>query len=73
MKTIKKISKAILLYATMLSIILFLAGGAESLIEESQYLVCGLWFTITAAMAYLCWHLFTIEEMENLFNPPIKL
>lgn len=63
---IKLIVKGVLLYMTTLSIILFLIGGFESLVNQDEALIAGFWFTINVALLYICKYNISYKEVYIL-------
>ena len=66
MNTIKYIVKGILLCSTILSFILFVAGGAESLISTGQYFTAFAWLGVNALLIYLCKCTISYREFYKL-------
>ena len=56
------ILKGILLWSTVFSIILFIAGGCEYLIESGHWIILLLWILINIALAYACKRYLSYEE-----------
>lgn len=66
MNTIKYIVKGILLWGTMLSFMLFIAGGAESLVNAGYYFNTFAWLGINILLIYLCKCVISYREFYKL-------
>lgn len=58
----KTIVKGILLWATVFSILLFLMGGCESLIENGNWIILLVWTLINVALGYACKKFLTYKD-----------
>lgn len=58
----KTIVKGILLWTTVLSILLFLMGGCESLIENGNWIILLVWTLINVALGYACKKFLTYKD-----------
>lgn len=58
----KIIVKGILLWATVFSVLLFLMGGFESLIENSNWIILLVWTLINVALGYACKKFLTYKD-----------
>lgn len=58
----KTIVKGILLWATIFSILLFLMGGCESLIENGNWIILLVWTLINVALGYACKKFLTYKD-----------
>lgn len=65
MKTFIKIYKAMLLWATMFSIVLFIFG-LESMIEESRYSLMFVWLLINIIFVWMCRMQLTLRDIYVL-------
>ena len=66
MKHIVLFLKAVLLYTTTLSILLFIAGGCERLIEQSHWLTAGVWLTANITLGYICYSYLSCKDVYRL-------
>lgn len=58
----KIIVKGILLWVTVFSILLFLMGGCESLIENGNWIILLVWTLINVALGYACKKFLTYKD-----------
>ena len=58
----KIIVKGILLWVTVFSILLFLIGGCESLIENGNWIILLVWTLINVALGYACKKFLTYKD-----------
>lgn len=58
----KTIVKGILLWVTVFSILLFLMGGCESLIENGNWIILLVWTLINVALGYACKKFLTYKD-----------
>ena len=58
----KTIVKGILLWITVLSILLFIMGGCESLIENGNWIILLVWTLINVALGYACKKFLTYKD-----------
>ena len=58
----KTIVKGILFWVTVFSILLFLMGGCESLIENGNWIILLVWTLINAALGYACKKFLTCKD-----------
>ena len=58
----KTIIKGILLWVTVFSILLFLMGGCESLIENGSWIILLIWTLINVALGYACKKFLTYKD-----------
>lgn len=65
MKTFIKIYKAMLLWATMFSIVLFIFG-LESMIEESRYSLMFVWLLVNIVFIWMCRMQLTLRDIYVL-------
>jgi len=65
MKTFIKIYKAMLLWATMFSITMFILG-LESMIEENRWLLIAVWLFINMLFCWMCKNILTIRDLYKL-------
>lgn len=65
MKTFIKIYKAMLLWATMFSIVLFIFG-LESMIEESRYSLMFVWLLVNTIFIWMCRMQLTLRDIYVL-------
>lgn len=65
MKVFIKIYKAILLWATMFSIIMFILG-LESMIRESRYSLALVWLLINIIFIWMCKMQLTYKDVYKL-------
>ena len=63
---LRTVLKAVLLYITALSYIIFLAGGCESLVEDDLAVVALLWVFINVFLLYLCLRYISYKELHKL-------
>lgn len=63
---IKLILKGALLWLTALSIIIFISGGGESLIENHQYLLAWVWLLINIVCVIVSRHILTDRDFYRL-------
>lgn len=66
MKHITIILKAMLLWATLLSSLLFISGGFESLVQANHFTLAFIWLTINTLLYIICYHLITYKEASTL-------
>jgi len=59
----KQILKYILLWATSVSICLFLIGGVEKLIEKNYWLVACLWLAINLLLFFVCYNTLSYKDV----------
>ena len=62
----KIIVKGILLWVTVFSILLFLMGGCESLIENGNWIILLVWTLINVALGYACKKFLTYKDAYKL-------
>ena len=62
----KIIVKGILLWVTVFSILLFLMGGCESLIENGNWIILLVWTLINIALGYACKKFLTYKDAYKL-------
>lgn len=65
MKTFIKIYKAMLLWATMFSIVLFIFSF-ESMIEENRCSIIVVWLFINMLFCWMCKNILTIKDVYVL-------
>ena len=58
----KTIVKGILFWVTVFSILLFLMGGCESLIENGNWIILLVWTLINVALGYACKKFLTYKD-----------
>lgn len=58
--------KGVLLWITALSILAFIIGGCESLIEQNYWLAALLWISINLALIYICKKTLSYRELYRL-------
>lgn len=64
----KTIVKGILLWVTIFSILLFLMGGCESLIENGNWIILLVWTLINVALGYACKKFLTYKDAYKLLG-----
>lgn len=62
----KTIVKGILLWITVISILLFLIGGCESLIENGNWIILLVWILINVALGYACKKFLTYKDVYRV-------
>lgn len=65
MKTFIKIYKAMLLWATMFSIVIFILG-LESMIEENRFSLAFVWLLINIIFIWICRMQLTLRDVYVL-------
>lgn len=65
MKTFIKIYKAMLLWATMFSIVLFILG-VDSMIEENRFSLASVWLLINIIFIWMCRMQLTLKDIYML-------
>ena len=68
MKYTAIILKAMLLWAILLSSLLFVSGGFESLVQASNFTLAFVWLTINTLLYIMCYHLITYKEASILLG-----
>ena len=58
----KTIVKGILFWVTVFSILLFLMGGCESLIENGNWIILLVWTLINVTLGYACKKFLTCKD-----------
>lgn len=58
----KTIVKGILFWVTVFSILFFLMGGCESLIENGNWIILLVWTLINVALGYACKKFLTCKD-----------
>lgn len=71
MKTFVQILKGVMLWVTALSILLFLIGGLESLIDNGQWIAVGIWLTANLILAIICVHTLSYKDVYRLSGSEI--
>lgn len=77
MNIIKYAIKGLLLYSVIFSMILFIAGGAESLVDAGHYTSTFFWLGINILLICVCRHTISYREFckltgYQLFNKVCK-
>ena len=57
-----------LLWATLLSSLLFVSGGFESLVQANHFTSAFIWLTINTLLYIMCYHLITYKEASTLLR-----
>ena len=65
MKTFVKIYKAILLWATMISIIIFILG-LESMIHEGRWALVAVWLVMNILFVWMCKSILSLRDLYKL-------
>ena len=65
MKTFVKIYKAILLWATIISIAIYIMGF-ESMVEESRWALMAIWFIMNILFCWMCKSVLTVRDVYKL-------
>lgn len=60
--------KAILLWVTLLSSLLFVSGGFESLVLVNHFTLAFIWLTVNTLFYIICYHLITYKEASTLLG-----
>ena len=68
MKHITIILKAMLLWVTLLSSLLFVSGGFESLVQVNHFTLAFIWLIINTLLYIICYHLITYKEANTLLG-----
>lgn len=68
MKHITIILKAMLLWATLLSSLLFISGGFESIVLANHFALAFIWLTVNTLLYIMCYHLITYKEASTLLG-----
>lgn len=68
MKHTAIISKAILLWATLLLSLLFVSGGFESLMLANHFTLAFIWLINNIILYIMCYHLITYKEASTLLG-----
>ena len=62
----KIVIKGFLLWAMIVSILLFIMGGCETLIEEGHWIILLVWTLINVALGYACKKFLTYKDAYKL-------
>lgn len=60
--------KAIFLWVTLLSSLLFVSGGFESLVQANHFTSAFIWLTVNTLLYIMCYHLITYKEANTLLG-----
>lgn len=60
------ILKGVLFWMTALSIILFIIGGFESLIEQHNHIIAWLWLSINVILYIVCKTIISIKDFYKI-------
>ena len=65
MKTFVKIYKAILLWATIISITIYIMGF-ESMMEEGRWALMAVWFIVNILFCWMCKNILSLRDLYRL-------
>ena len=62
----KIVIKGFLLWAMIISILLFMMGGCEILIEEGHWIILSVWILLNVCLAFACKKFLTYKDVYKL-------
>lgn len=62
----KIVIKGFLLWVMIISILLFIMGGCETLIEEGHWIILSVWILLNIGLAFACKKFLTYKDAYKL-------